>query len=189
MCLSIFLLNHDICFYHITSRVFWAHTTLCKRALANLSVQWYWCPLQFKCNPYFLHRSQLSRDKSSKSSYLKFSLLHQLCSHAFCCNNFPFSSVHNLQIKGITTQIQMRPSNTCLFCGIPWTVFVLVLFGLSHYILFQYINNSIGAASCICAKLKNVITLCQWVSLCFTFTLSMSGGRRSTNIHYNPTNS
>eukprot|EP00061_Rhincodon_typus_P004036 g21600.t1 len=116
-------------------------------------------------------------------------------------NKFSFNSSHFLQVRGVAMGTHMAPRYACLFVGyVEYSLFQSYS-GPYPQPFLQHVDDIIGAASVSCLELENFIYFASNFHPAITFTcfisdsslpflnisVSISGDRPATNIHYKPT--
>eukprot|EP00061_Rhincodon_typus_P007691 g29643.t1 len=129
-------------------------------------------------------------------------LLH-LAELVLTLKNFSFNSSHFLHVRGVAMGTCMGPSYACLFVGyMEHSLFQSYSSPYSQLFL-RYIDDIIGAASLSRPDLEKLIRFDSYFHPALTFTwsicdsclpflnisVSISGDRLPTNIHYKPTDS
>eukprot|EP00061_Rhincodon_typus_P006068 g26308.t1 len=131
------------------------------------------------------------------------STLLRLAELILTLNNFSFNSSHLLQVKGLAKDTPMGPSYACLFMGYMEYSLFQSYSGPHPQLFLQYIDDIIGAASRSCLELEKFINFTSNFHPALTFTwsisdsslpfldisVSISGDRLATNIHYKATDS
>eukprot|EP00061_Rhincodon_typus_P016375 g44564.t1 len=118
-------------------------------------------------------------------------------------NNFSFDSSHFLQIKGVAKGTCMIPSYACIIIGFVKQSLFHNYPGTIPHLFLRYMDDCISAASCSCVELKQFINFANTFHPALKFTciisdtslpfldlsVSISGNRLTTDIHFKPTDS